>query len=331
MHSVHRRRFVLTTAGLLATPLGRAQMPKVLRIGWLVPDRGSAIDAMITQPFMRRMHELGYREGGNFRLESEDVPLRSPYETYLAAYRKVAARGVDLLLAFGLEVALKSATEVAGATPIVMIAINWDPLGKGYIKSLRQSGSNITGVVFREVELTAKRFQLLRETFPGLKAATVLWDELSADQWREAQRLAGGMGLRLHGVQFSNPPYDYDKAFAAIPAEFRRVVMMLGSPRFALPERKSLPDAAKRQGLPTMYVLREYVDAGGLLSYGPNYPQMVARAADYVDRIAKGAKPGELPIEQPSTFELIVNLRTAKNLGLTIPQPVLLRADRLIE
>jgi putative tryptophan/tyrosine transport system substrate-binding protein len=331
MDQLERRRFLLAAGVLLAAPLAGAQQPKMLRVGTSVPDRPSPIYNMITLPFLQRMRELGYHEGRNFIFETEHVPLGSTDEDYLRAYRTLATRKVDLFLAFGLETALKSALAVAGTAPIVMIAINWDPFAKGYVTSLRRSGSNITGVVFREVELTSKRFQLLKETFPGLSAATVLWDRLSADQWKETQTAAASLGLRIHGIEFEKTPYDYDRAFAAIPSEFRRSVMMLGSPRFALPERRSLPDAALRHRLPTMYVLREYVEAGGLMSYGPNYSQMVARAADYVDRIAKGAKPEELPIEQPSTFELALNLKTAKALAITIPQAIFLRANRVIE
>lgn len=332
MRKVERREFLLAAGVLLASPLAAAQQKqKLLRVGTFIPERTSAIYAMITLPFLKRMTELGYQEGRNFTFEREHVPLGGTEEEYLRAYRKLATRKVDVFLAFGLEAALKSAIAVAGTVPIVMIAINWDPFAKGYVASLRRSGSNITGVVFREVELTSKRFQLLKETFPNLEAATVLWDRLAADQWNEAQTGAAALGLRIHGIEFEKPPYDYDRAFAAIPPAFRGGVVMLGSPRFSLPERRSLPDAALRHRLPTMYVLREYVDAGGLMSYGPDYPQMVARAADYVDRIAKGAKPGELPIEQPSTFELALNLKTAKALGVTIPQQIFLRASRVIE
>jgi putative tryptophan/tyrosine transport system substrate-binding protein len=316
--------------GLVAAPLATAQSEKVLRVGSFIPERKSAIYTMLAEPFLRRMADLGYHEGKNFAFETEYVPLGSSDEAYVQAYRKLAARKVHIFFAFGLEAALKAALATTSSTPIVMVAINWDPVGKGYVRSLRSSGSNVTGVVFREVELTMKRFQLLRDSFPNLATVTVLWDRLSEDQWRETQVSAPKLGLRVHGVQFETPPYDYDKAFGAIPAEFRSAVVMLGSPRFALPERRNLPEAALRHRLPSMYVLREYVEAGGLMSYGPSYPQMVARAADYVDRVAKGAKPAEMPIEQPGTFELVINARTAKALAVSIPQQILLRADQVI-
>ncbi len=331
MGRLERRRFLAAAGGLLTASLATAQPSRVLRVATFVPDRTSAIYAMLTVPFLKRMAELGYQEGRNLILETEHVPLGSSDKEYFEAYRKLAKRKVDVFLAFGLEAALKAALAAAGSTPIVMTAINWDPVAKGYIRSLRASGSNVTGVVFREVELTTKRFQLLKDSFPGVTGVTVLWDRLSADQWKETQISAPKLGLRFHSIEFETPPYDYDSAFAAIPPEFRRAAVMLGSPRFALPERKNLPDAALRHRLPTMYVLREYVELGGLMSYGPSYPQMVARSADYVHRIAKGAKPGELPIEQPGTFELVIHRRTARTLGITIPQAILLRADLVIE
>ena len=328
---LRRRQFVALAAGLAAARFATAQSAKILRVGSFVPERKSAIHTMLTEPFLRRMNELGYREGRNFVFDTEYVPLGSSEEAYAQAYRKLAARNVDIFFAFGLEAALKAALAASTSTPIVMVAINWGPVAKGYVRSLRASGSNVTGVVFREVELTTKRFQLLKDSFSGLTGVSVLWDGLSEDQWREVLVSAPKLALRVHGVQFEKPPYDYDRAFAAIPAEFRRAVVMLGSPRFALPERRNLPDAALRHRLPTMYPLREYVELGGLMSYGPSYPQMVARGADYIDRIAKGAKPEDMPIEQPGTFELVINGRTAKALALSIPQHILLRADHVIQ
>lgn len=329
--TVGRRKFLGVSAALLAAPFAGAQQPRVLRVGTYVPERSSPIHTMVTGPFLKRMAELGYHEGRNFIYETELLPVNSPEADYLRVYRQIAARKVDVFLALGLEHALTSALAVAGRTPIVMVAVNWDPVAKGYVANLRGSGRNITGVVFREVELTTKRFQLLKEIVPGLKSVTVFWDSQSADQWQEAQTAAANLGLRIFGIKFDTPPYDYERAFAAVPPEFRGGIIPLGSPHFALPERKSLPVFALRQRVPTMYFMGEYVDFGGLASYGPNYPEMFARAADYVDRIAKGAKPEDLPIEQPTKFELIVNVKTAKSLGVTIPQSVLVRADKVIE
>jgi putative ABC transport system substrate-binding protein len=330
MRLVACRKFLVAFSVLLAAPLASAQQPKVLRVGAVVPERSSPIYTMVTAPFLKRMGELGYVESRSFVFETETAPGSTEAE-YLRAYRELVGRKVDIFLAVGLEIALKSALAVVGTRPIVIVAVNWDPLAKGYVASLRRPGGNVTGVVFREVELTSKRFQLLREAVPDIKAATVFWDRLSADQWKEAQAAAIKAGLRIHGVEFDKPPYDFDRAFASVPPEFRGAVIPLGSPSFALPERRSLPDFALRHRVPAMYFMSAYVDVGGLASYGPNYPEMFARAADYVDRIVKGAKPEGLSIEQPTRFELVINLKTAKALGRTIPASMLLRADRVIE
>jgi putative tryptophan/tyrosine transport system substrate-binding protein len=331
MRLAGRRKFLVASSVLLAAPLASAQRPTVLRVGAVVFEQSSPIYTMITAPFLTRMAELGYVEGRGFIFETEPVVHGSTEAEYLRAYRELVRRKVDVFLAHGHEMALKSALAVVGTKPVVIVAVNWDPLAKGYVASLRRPGGNVTGVVFREVELTSKRFQLLREAVPDIKAATVFWDRLSADQWKEAQSAAIKAGLRIHGVEFDKPPYDFDRAFASVPPEFRGAVIPLGSPSFALPERRSLPDFALRHRVPAMYFMSAYVDVGGLASYGPNYPEMFARAADYVDRIVKGAKPEGLSIEQPTRFELVINLKTAKALGRTIPASMLLRADRVIE
>jgi putative ABC transport system substrate-binding protein len=331
MSPLGRRKLLIVSAALLAAPLAAAQQPKMLRVGSFVPERSSPIYTMVTVPFLKRMAELGYHEGRNFTYETTFVPLRGTEEAYVQGYRQLVARKVDVLLAMGLETVLKSALTAAGSIPIVMVAVNWDPLAKGYVKNLRQPGRNVTGVVFREVELTAKRLELLKEILPELKSVTVFWDNLSADQWEEAQATAARLGLRIHGIRFDSPPYDFERGFAAVPREFRGGIVPLGSPAFSLPERNTLPGFALRQRVPSIYFMRDYVDVGGLASYGPNYPEMFARAADYVDRIAKGAKPQDLPIEQPTKFELLINLKTAKSLGVTIPRSILVRADQVIE
>jgi putative tryptophan/tyrosine transport system substrate-binding protein len=331
MRPVGRRKFLFASSVLLAAPFAGAQERRTVRVGTYVPDQSSPTYTMVTTPFLDRMAELGYEKGRNFIYESESIPLNWTEADLLRAYRELAARKVDVFLAIGPELALKSAVAAAGGKPIVIVAVNWDPLAKGYVASLRRSGRNITGVVFREVELTSKRFQLLKETVPGIKAVTIFWDALSADQWKEAQAAAAKAGLVIHGVKFDKVPYDFERAFAAIPIEFRGAIVPLGSPSFASPERRSLPDFALRHRVPAIYFMSAYVEAGGLVSYGPNYPEMFARTADYVDRIARGAKPEDLPIEQPVRFELAVNLKTAKTLGIQIPQTILLRADRVIE
>jgi putative tryptophan/tyrosine transport system substrate-binding protein len=323
---MRRRDFITIVGGAAALPLAsHAQQPdKVLRIG-------TASTQPRTVPFWRafdqRMTELGYQEGKNYTFEYMAVPDVDSYE---AGYRQIAARGLDIIIAGGPELALKSAIAIAGTIPIVMVAIDYDPFARGYVTSLAKPTGNVTGLFLQQIELTAKRLQLLKSEFPDLKAVTVFWDRITADQWEAAQRAGPALGLRLSGIEFHDPPYDYEKAMAQMTPDFGRTLLVLVSP-FFFRERQRLADAALRHGLVSMFGFREWVDAGGLLSYGPTIDGMYRRTAEYVDRIARGAKPGDLPIEQPTKFELVINLKTAKAFDLTMPATLLARADEVIE
>jgi putative tryptophan/tyrosine transport system substrate-binding protein len=324
---MRRRQFIalVVGAGAWALPAGAQQQPKMLRVGLAgVQPRTTAIYIA----FLKRMAELGYDEGKNFTFDYIQVPNVADYES---GYRELARRKVDVLFASGPETALKSALAVAGSLPIVMVAVDYDPFARGYVTSLAQPSGNITGIFFQQIELTAKRLQLAKEAFPDLQAATVLWDRISADQWRAAQTAAPALGLRLVGVEFREQPYDYERALARLPSEQRRVLIVLTSPVFAVPDRARLPDFALHHRLASIFSLREYVDVGGLISYGASFTAMYRRIAEYVDRIARGAKPADLPIEQPTKFEMVINLKTAKALGIELPPALLARADEVIE
>jgi putative ABC transport system substrate-binding protein len=329
MISVNRRGFLGAVAALggagVARP-ARAQQPKRLRVGTanIIPKERSG-----TLPgFEEGMAQLGYEQGKNFDFEFLLVPSAAEYER---TYREIAARKVDVILAVGPEVALKSALAVAGPIPIVMIAVDYDPLARGYVPSLARPSGNVTGVFFRQIELTVKRLQLMKEALPEMKGVTVLWDRVSADQWHAAEGAAAAVGLQVSGVEMRVQPYDYERALPPARQDRGRGLMILASPVFGVPDRKRLPDFALRRQMPSMFVTRDYTDAGGLMSYGPNFREMGRRAAEYVDRIAKGARPADLPIEQPTKFELIVSLKTAKALGITIAPSILARADQVLE
>jgi putative ABC transport system substrate-binding protein len=323
---MRRRDFIAIVGGATALPLvSYAQQPdKILRIG-------TASTQPRTVPFWRafdqRMTELGYQEGKNYTFDYVAVPSVDGYE---AGYRQIAARGVDIIVAGGPEVALKSAIASAGTIPIVMIAIDYDPFARGYVTSLAKPTGNVTGLFLQQIELTAKRLQFLKSEFPDLNAVTVLWDQITADQWEAAQRAGSALGLRLSGIEFRDLPYDYEKAVAQMAPDDGRALLVLVSP-FFFRDRQRLADVALRKGLISMFGLREWVDAGGLLSYGPTINGMYRRTAEYVDSIARGAKPGDLPIEQPTKFELVINLKTAKAFDLTMPAALLARADEVIE
>ena len=219
---------------------------------------------------------------------------------------------------------------LTAVVPIVMIAIDYDPLALGYIKSLARPSGNVTGLFLQQIELATKRLELFKEALPDLRAATMFWDASSADQSNAARAAAAALGLRLASVELREQPYDYERALQAAPADHRGALIMPTSPVFYR-DRQRLAELALRRGMASMFVLREWADAGGLLSYGASFSAMFRRAAEYVDKIARGAKAVDLPIEQPTKFELIVNLRTAKALGLDLSPTLLARANEVIE
>jgi putative ABC transport system substrate-binding protein len=323
-----RRRAFLVALGGAATmwplELG-AQSPKVLRVGSSsVLPRTTPVYAA----FEKRMAELGYRQGRNFDFSFVQANDAADYER---AYRAVIARGIDIVLANGTEPNLTAALKVAAGRPVVMVAIDFDPVARGYAKSLARPSGEVTGVFSLQTQIAAKRIQIVADAFPDLHAATVFWDRLSADEWRIAREAAHAHELKVFGVEFAEQPYDYERALAGVPAEARGALIVPGSPAFALPYRSYLPEFALRRHMRSLFSNRLFAAAGGLLSYGPNYPTLWRRAADYVDRIAKGAKPGDLPIEQATRFELVVNLKTARALGVSLPASIQAGADEVIE
>jgi putative ABC transport system substrate-binding protein len=274
------------------------------------------------------MRELGYVEGQNLTIDF--VNLNGQIDRYGEATKEVVRRKPDIIIAPGVERALMSAIAATDTLPIVMIAVDYDPFARGYVKSLARPGGMVTGVFFQQIELAMKRLQLMKEALPDVAAATVFWDEVSADQWRATQSAAETMGFKLTGVELGNPPYDYENALAAQAPPDHRILMVLSSPVF-LPDRERLAQIALRHSIASMFVFRAYADAGGLLSYGPSIDALYQRAAEYVDRIAKGTNSADLPVEQPTKFELIVNLKTARAIGIELPTSILLRADEVIE
>jgi len=212
----------------------------------------------------------------------------------------------------------------------VMLANDYDPLAHGYVASLAHPGSNVTGIFFQQIELTSKRLEFLTQTVPGVARVVVLWDRLSTDQFEAAREAARLLKIRLDGIECADPPYDYERVLAGIDGARGDAILQTTSPLF-FQDRQRFPGVALAHRLPAMFAFRQWVDAGGLISYGASLSAMGRLAADYVDRIAKGAKPADLPVQQPTRFELVVNLNTAKALGLTIPPSILARADEVIE
>lgn len=325
---IGRREFISALSSMaFAWPLAaRAQQVKVLRIG--VVSAINSWTASFWVAFYQRMRELGYIEGQN--LDVDFVNLSGHLDRYAYETRKLVARNPDVIIAPGNELALKSAVEASDKVPIVVVAIDYDPIALGYAASLARPGGNVTGLFTQQIELTAKRLQLLKDAFPDLKSAAVLWDHISADQWQETQRVAPSLGIRVSGIEIGEPPFDYDKVLDQAASGHNNAVVVLMTPT-TLPDRARLAEAMIRHRMASVFGLRPYVEAGGLFSYGADIDGLYRRAADFVDRIAKGARPADLPIEQPTKFELIVNRKTAAAIDVQLPPTLLIRADEVIE
>jgi putative tryptophan/tyrosine transport system substrate-binding protein len=278
--------------------------------------------------FKRRLRELGYREGENLLVEAFDG--REEADHLVENLKGRISKGVNVVVAMGPEMALKLAIAAAGTLPIVMVAFDYDPLALGYIKTLGRPTGNITGLFVQQIELAAKRLELIREGFPRAQAAAVLWDKLSFHQWEAVEKAAKTLGIRLIGIGLGEQPYDYERALADASTEGTDLLVAMASPIFFV-DRERLVDCALKLRMATIFAIREYTEAGGLMSYGVSLEGTMRRAAEYVDRIARGTRPADLPVEQPTKFELVINLRTAKTLGVTIPPSLLARADEVIE
>jgi len=321
-----RRRFLLTSlAGVLAAPLGAGAQPsKVWRIGQLVTS-GSAVDL---DTFRQRLGERGYFEGQNLLTEyrnAEGRPERLP-----ALATELVQLRVDVIVTFGTQAAF-AAKQATTVIPIVM-GTSGDAVGAGLVQSLARSGANVTGITGSSPELSGKRLQLLKEAFPKKDQVAVLWDPgnpLHVLEHEKTVAAAQMLGLKLQWLE-ARTPEEIDAGFSAATKARADVLVVFPGPVFGT-SRGQIAGLAAKYGLPTMYAFREYAEAGGLMSYGPNISDMLGRAATYVDKILKGAKPADLPIEQPTKFELVINLKTAKALGLTIPPSLLARADQVIE
>ena len=221
--------------------------------------------------------------------------------------------------------ALKQATSTI---PIVMTAAS-DPVASGYVQSLRHPGGNITGLSLQSIETTGKRLELLKELVPPAAPVAVLWERPGLLYWQAAEAAARARGGSCVSIEIRDAG-EIEAAFSAATDARAGALLVFSTPLF-FPQARRLAELAARSRLPAMYELRQHVEAGGLISYGADINEIWRRGAVFVDKILKGAKPGDLPVEQPSKFELVVNLRAAKALGLTIPPSLLLRADQVIE
>ena len=327
---MRRREFITLLGGTAVTwPLAAvAQQPgKVFRIGFLGVSRDAPGTAANYQAFSDELRENGFSEGQNLIIEyrrSDD-----PRGVSVAGAELLRAH-LDLIVAQGPQVALQAVIDASRTIPIVLQAINFDPIARGYVASLARPGGNITGLFYQQAELAAKKVELLTQAVPGRTSLGILWDPLVTDEFEAAQRAAKALRLELHAFKLESSPYDFAVAFQTIAQTGAQMLLVLSSPLFAL-YRNQIAELAIEHRLPTMFIFKTYVEAGGLMSYGVDQAVMHRRTADFVAKILKGAKPAELPVEQPTKFELVINLKTAKALGIMLPQNLLVAADEVIE
>jgi putative ABC transport system substrate-binding protein len=329
---MERRRFIEVIAGgLLVAPLSAEaqQAAKIARIGFLVLNMAAA--AHPPEAFRQGLRDLGYVEGRNVVIEYRDAEGKPERLPALAA--ELVALKVDVILAAGETHAL-AAKQATKTIPIVF-AVAADPVASGLVTSLARPGGNVTGLSVLAPELVGKCLEQLKQAVPGVSRVAVLWqpgghgERTDKDMRKEAEVAARALGVRLQLVE-ARGPADLDRAFSDMTKARAGALTVLPS-AMLFTERRRLADLAARNRLPAVYPAREYVDAGGLMAYGANVADLFRRAATYVDKILKGAKPPDLPVEQPTKFELVINLKTAKALGLTIPQSLLQRADEVIQ
>jgi ABC-type uncharacterized transport system substrate-binding protein len=326
-----RRAFIGGLALVTLAPNGTAAQPprKVHRIGML--GLGPTSDMVgpeprgpITGAFLRGLRELGYVYGEHFVTEprgAEDRPERYPD---LAA--ELVRLQVDVIVAPGPPLpALKRATSTI---PVVMAGAV-DPVGQRLVRSLGRPGENFTGLSSQSAETTGKRLELLKELAPGGASVAVLWDRSTLRSWQEAETAAQERGWKLLSLELREAA-EIEGAFKAATAA-RAGAILVAAAALLFNRARRVVELAVRSRLPAMYTVRPYVEAGGLISYGADIADIYWRAAGFVDKILKGAKPADLPVEQPTKFELVINLKAAKSLGLTVPPPVLSRADQILQ
>lgn len=324
---MNRRAFVIALGATLAAPftVEAQQAGTVPRIGYLSPVSASAPGHIV---FRQTMRELGYVEGQSVEFREAFADGREDQMAVLA--RELARDHVDVIVASS-PPAIRAAKDATKTIPIVMITGD-DPVRSGFVPSLARPGGNITGVTFLHVDLFAKNMELLRQLLPSLRRVALLWDPTMPSVREDLIRVeaaARALGVRLQVVA-ARGAKDYEGAFAAMAREHADALAIATSPTF-IQDRRHLVRLAADHHLPAAYGFKEDAEAGGLLSYGPRQTDAIRLAATYVDKILRGAKPGDIPIEQPTKFELVINLKTAKTLGLTIPPSLLLRADELIQ
>ncbi|MGE5306107.1 MAG: ABC transporter substrate-binding protein [Alphaproteobacteria bacterium] len=325
-----RKIILLTVCAMifaLCVPAEAQHARKIPRIGFL-GNSTAALEANLVGPFRQGLRDLGYEEGRNIVIEYRWA--EGKYERFPELVSELISSKVDVIVTAGTP-ATQAVQRATKTVPLVMVAVG-DPVGTGIVASLSRPGGNITGLTSISPELEAKRIELLREVIPKLSHIAVLWNPENAFhviEKKEVEKAAAAFRMKVLYLAVGVQEH-LDSAFGQIVKEQPKALLVLAD-RVFLHNRARIMDFSVQHRLPGVYAYVELVEAGGLMSYGPNYADMHRRAATYVDKILKGAKPADLPVERPTKFELVINLKAAKHLGLIVPQSVLYRADRVIK
>jgi putative ABC transport system substrate-binding protein len=326
---ISRRALIrgIASSAVAMSSVVTAQAGKTPRIGFL-GNSTAALEANLIRPWREGLRDFGYIEGQNVAVDYRWAEGR--YERFPALVAELLALKVDVFVTAGTPAAL-AVRRATRSIPLVMIAVG-DPVGTELVTSLARPGGNATGLVSIAPDLEGKRLQLLQEIVPSLAHVALLTNPANPFHLGSEQQLrAAATALQVKAQSFAvRNESEFDAAFEAMMRQRPGAMIMLAD-RLFLHHRKRIADFALKHRLPAVYAYEELVEAGGLMSFGPSYPRMHRRAAYFVDRILKGASPSELPMEQPTQFELMINLKTAKALGLTIPPSLLLRADQVID
>jgi ABC-type uncharacterized transport system substrate-binding protein len=306
---MRRREFITLAGGVAAWPLKvhAQQEGAVARVGVIGPSQDSPASSIAYPAFVDELRKLGFAEGRNLAVEYRRVDQGVP-RTF-AGVNELVAWKADVLFAFGPELALQAAAAARPPLPIVILAVNFDPIARGYVQTLGRPGGNVTGIVSLQLELVAKQLELLVEAFPERKQLGVLWDVLSADQFAIAEREAKARQLALRAIKMENPPYDFAAAVRALAQDGVQMLLFASSPLFGR-HNAQIARLAIEHRLPSIFILKHFVEAGGLMSYGVDFVPLIRRAASFTAKILRGAKPADLPVEQASQFEFAVNLLT---------------------
>jgi len=309
-------------AAWVTAPL--AQQPnKIPVVG--VPLIAAGPNDSIMVELRRGLSERGYVDGENIRIEHRSA--EGKVERLPALLGELLQLKVDVIVA-GAQPIVKAARQATSTTPIVMVSWDYDPVAAGLVESLNKPGGNVTGVYTRVEETVGKRLELLKDLLPGVSRIAILYDSFGKHQFERIGPAAGVLRLQILPIEI-HEPYDFNAAFKRAKIGKAGAVSVLFSPHFYV-NRQRLADAALAQQLPTMFQEYASVRAGGLISYGPSPTDAWMRAGYFIDRILKGARPSELPIEQPNVYSMLVNMKTAKALGITIPESIRLRADEVL-